>query len=94
MSSEALDLLRPRARVTEEELAQMPPTLTPAEARPWARVSRPAFYRALKVGLVPHLALGRSIRIPTYAYLSSLGVLEGEARECGISTSGDLETVE
>ena len=70
------DLLRPRAIVTAAELALMPPNLKPAEAMPWARTSRAAFYAALRSGEVASCRLGHSIRIPTRRFLSALGVLE------------------
>jgi hypothetical protein len=70
------DLLRPRSRVTAEELGLMPPSLTPAEAQPWARVSRSAFYAALSSGAISSCRLGHSIRIPTRRFLDQLGVLE------------------
>lgn len=94
MAEDLDDLLHPRARVTNDELAKMPPSLTPAEALPWARISRPAFYRLIKAGLVPHRRLGRAIRIPTHAYLSSLGVLEEAGRDSGRGSTNDLSTVE
>jgi len=63
-------LLRPRALVTREELARMPPTLTSEQARPWANVSKPAWYRALEAdGGPPHVRLGRAIRIPTARFI-------------------------
>ncbi len=70
------DLLRPRSRVTAEELELMPPSLTPAEAMSWARLSRGAFYSALSSGEISSCRLGHSIRIPTRRYLLQLGVLE------------------
>ena len=69
-------LLNPRARVTLKELAQMPPSLKPVEAQPWARLSRSAFYSALAAGEIESCRVGRSIRIPTRRFLSRLGVLD------------------
>jgi len=74
-------LLRPRGRVTAEELAQMPPSLKPTEALPWARLSRSAFYAALRAGEIDCCHLGRSIRIPTRRFLASLGVLDESEHE-------------
>ncbi len=54
----------------------MPPSLTPAEAMPWARVSRASFYSMIKTGQVHGCRLGGVIRIPTRAFLKQLGVLE------------------
>ena len=71
-----VDLLCPRGRVTAEELAQMPPNLKPSEALPWARLSRSAFYAALRAGEIDCCHLGRSIRIPTRRFFESLGVLD------------------
>jgi len=72
-------LLTPRAQVTEEELRQMPPSLTPAEALPWTRLSRGTFYQMLASGDVASCRLGHSIRIPTRRFLMSIGVLEEES---------------
>lgn len=74
--SEDADLLRPRPRVTAEELSRMPANLKPAEAQPWSRLSRSAFYAALSSGEVFSCRLGHSIRIPTRRFLKQLGVLE------------------
>lgn len=79
MDTETLDhddLLAPRSSVTEDELRRMPPSLTPAEAWPWARVSRGAFYQMVKAGQINSCHLGHSIRIPTKRFLAQLGVLE------------------
>ena len=74
------DLLRPRAVVTAEELAQMPPSLKPAEAIPWTRLSRSAFYSWLRTsGLA--LKLHGSIRIPTRRFLEQIGVLASESAD-------------
>jgi len=70
------ELLRPRGSVTEAELALMPASLKPSEALPWARVSRSAFYAALRSGEIGSCRLGRSIRIPTRRFLRRLGVLD------------------
>ena len=69
-------LLAPRVRVTLGELVRMPPSLTPAEALPWTRLSRGAFYKMLRAGDVASCRLGHSIRIPTRRFLLDLGVLE------------------
>ena len=69
------ELLRPRGLVTEAELALMPASLKPSEALPWARLSRSAFYAALRSGEIGSCRLGRSIRIPTRRFLRRLGVL-------------------
>ena len=72
------DLMTPRARVTLDELARMPATLTPAEGLPWTRLGRSAYYRWLaESGL--GCRLGHSIRIPTRRFLLALGVLDEEA---------------
>jgi hypothetical protein len=73
---ESADLLQPRPRVTPEELSRMPASLKPAEAQPWSRLSRSAFYSALSSGEISSCRLGHSIRIPTRRYLLQLGVLE------------------
>jgi hypothetical protein len=70
------DLLRPRGRVTTEELALMPASLKASEAQPWARLSRSAFYAALRSGDIASCHLGHSIRIPTRRFLKSIGVLD------------------
>jgi hypothetical protein len=70
------ELLRPRGVVTEAELALMPASLKPSEALPWARISRSAFYAALRSGEIGSCRLGRSIRIPTRRFLRHLGVLD------------------
>lgn len=70
------ELLRPRGRVTEEELALMPASLKPNEARPWARSSRSSFYAALRSGEVVSFRIGHSIRIPTKRFLAGIGVLD------------------
>ena len=71
-----IDLLRPRPHVSAAELGLMPPSLTPAEAMPWARVSRGAFYQMVKSGEIHGCRLGHAIRIPTKRFLAQLGVLE------------------
>jgi hypothetical protein len=76
--SEARSLLTPRARVTAEELAMMPPSLKPAEGQPWTRLSRSAYYRWLAASGLG-CRLGHSIRIPTRRFLLALGVLDDEA---------------
>lgn len=76
-----VDLLRPRGRVTAEELAQMPASLKVHEAQPWARLSRSAFYAALRSGEIACCHLGHSIRIPTRRFLESIGVLDESASE-------------
>jgi hypothetical protein len=73
---EGVDLLQPRPRVTAEELSRMPASLKPAEAQAWSRLSRSAFYAALRSGEVSSCRLGHSIRIPTRRFLAQLGVLE------------------
>jgi hypothetical protein len=75
-SAPDVDLLRPRPHVTAEELGLMPPSLTAAEAMPWTRVSRGAFYAMVKSGQIHGCHLGGVIRIPTRAFLSQLGVLD------------------
>ena len=70
------DILAPRAQVTRAELRRMPPSLTPAEAMPWTRLSRSAFYKMLAEGAIASCRLGHSIRIPTRRFLLSIGVLE------------------
>jgi len=70
------ELLRPRPHVSAEELALMPPSLTPAESWPWARVSRGAFYQMVKSGEIHGCRLGHTIRIPTKRFLGQLGVLD------------------
>ena len=77
------NLLRPRPRVTAEELGLMPPNLTAAEAMPWARASRGAFYQMIKAGQIPSCRLGHAIRIPTRRYLMQLGVLEEDSTVSG-----------
>jgi hypothetical protein len=72
-------LLAPRAQVTPEELVQMPPSLTPAEALPWTRLSRGAFYKMLAAGDIASCRLGHSIRIPTRRFLLGIGVLDEES---------------
>ena len=69
-------ILTPRARVTPEELQRMPPSLTPAEALPWTRLSRGAFYKMLAAGDIASCRLGHSIRIPTRRFMLRMGVLE------------------
>jgi hypothetical protein len=71
-----VDLLRPRGRVTSEELALMPASLKPAEAQPWTRLSRSSFYAALRSGDIASCRLGRAIRIPTRRFLLAIGVLD------------------
>ena len=71
-------LLHPRGCVTFAELELMPASLTPAEAMPWTRLSRGAFYRLLGSGDLPSCRLGHSIRIPTRRFLSTLDVLEDD----------------
>lgn len=90
----AEDLLKPRAFVTLEELALMPPSLTPAEALPWARKGRSGFYKALAEGEIASCRLGRSIRIPTRRYLIQLDVLE-EDRElkCPANPSSSISVL-
>jgi hypothetical protein len=75
------DLLCPRGRVTAAELAQMPASLKVREAQPWVRLSRSAFYAALRSGEIASCHLGHSIRIPTRRFLESLGVLDDSAGE-------------
>ncbi|MGO8685200.1 MAG: hypothetical protein ACLQUT_11565 [Thermoleophilia bacterium] len=77
---ELRDLLRPRGRVTADELRRMPPSLTPTEAYPWTRLSRGAFYRALASGGVVSCRWGHSIRIPTQNFLRAMGVLDDDDR--------------
>ena len=72
------DLLQPRPRVTAEELGRMPASLKPAEAQPWSRLSRSAFYSALSSGEISSCRLGHSIRIPTRRFLQQIGVLDEE----------------
>lgn len=76
MSDLIPDPLYPHARVTADELAQMPPNMTPAEALPWARISRAALYRAINSGEIEACRLGRNLRIPTRRFLAQLGVLD------------------
>jgi len=71
-----VDLLLPRGRVTNEELALMPASLKVREAQPWARLSRSAFYAALRSGEIASCHLGHAIRIPTRRFLQSIGVLD------------------
>ena len=70
------DLLKPRPFVTLGELGLMPPSLTPAEALPWARKGRSGFYKAIADGEIASCRIGRSIRIPTRRFLAQLKVLE------------------
>lgn len=74
--TEIVDLLQPRPWVTAEELSRMPASLKPAEAQPWSRLSRSAFYSALHSGEISSCRLGHSIRIPTRRFFAQLGVLE------------------
>jgi hypothetical protein len=73
---DSANLLQPRPLVTIEELNQMPASLKPAEAQPWARVSRSALYAALQSGEIPSCRLGHSIRIPTRRFLTQIGALQ------------------
>jgi excisionase family DNA binding protein len=61
------------------ELQHMPPTLTPAEAMPWIRLSRSVFYKLLASGEIGSCRLGHSIRIPTRRFLEHIGVLATES---------------
>jgi hypothetical protein len=74
--TEMNDLLQPRPRVTTEELGRMPASLKPVEAQPWSRLSRSAFYSALRSGEVSSCRLGHAIRIPTRRFLLQIGVLD------------------
>lgn len=75
------DLLRPRPQVSAAELARMPASLTPAEAMPWARLSRSVFYKMLASGDIGSCRLGHSIRIPTRRFLEQIGVLDQSGTE-------------
>jgi hypothetical protein len=74
--NEMRHLLLPRPHVTSEELGRMPASLKPAEAQPWSRLSRSAFYSALRSGEVSSCRLGHAIRIPTRRFLLQIGVLD------------------
>ena len=79
--TDSTDLLRPRGRVTAQELAQMPASLKPDEARPWTRLSRSTFYASLRNGEIASCRLGHSIRIPTRRFLDAIGVLDDDRED-------------
>jgi excisionase family DNA binding protein len=51
----------------------MPPLLTVEEAAEILRIGRNTCYELVRQGQIPHLRLGRLIRVPKHALMSWLG---------------------
>lgn len=54
--------------------AEMPAVLTVEEAAKYLRVGRSAAYAAIKSGDIPHIKVGRSIRVPRHRLEHLLGL--------------------
>jgi excisionase family DNA binding protein len=54
-------------------LLALPPVLTVEEAATVLRISRGSAYEAVRTGELPHVRIGRSIRVPRAALLALIG---------------------
>lgn len=59
-------------------LADLPLTLTVEEAADVLRISRGSAYEGIRSGEIPHVRIGRTIRVPRHMLLKFLGVLPAE----------------
>jgi excisionase family DNA binding protein len=67
------------AAKNEDELSELPPTISVARAAKLLGVSRSAAYRAAASGQLPTITLGRRVLVPTSRLLEMLGLPnEGE----------------
>jgi excisionase family DNA binding protein len=59
-------------------MTEMPLVLTVEEAAEALRISRGSAYEAVRTGDLPHVRIGRTIRVPRAALLALLGEHEQE----------------
>lgn len=57
-------------------LDELPPVLTVEEVAKVLRIGRSAAYDAIRAGAIPHLRLGRQIRVPRCKLAALLGEFE------------------
>lgn len=55
------------------DLHGLPPVLTVEETARFMRISRGAAYEAVRANEIPHIRIGRTIRVPRAALLALLG---------------------
>lgn len=55
------------------DLHGLPPVLTVDELARFMRISRGAAYEAIRANEIPHIRIGRTIRVPRAALLALLG---------------------
>ena len=62
-----------------DDLAALPPVLTVEEAAKVLRISRGAAYEAVRTNALPHVRIGRTIRVPRAGLLDLLAEGNGDS---------------
>jgi excisionase family DNA binding protein len=70
--------------------ANLPLVLTVEEAAEALRISRGSAYELVRTGVLPHVRLGRTIRVPRHLLLTFLGVDQAEDDPDASCTSGPI----
>jgi excisionase family DNA binding protein len=79
-------------------MTDLPLVLTVEEMAEVMRISRGSAYEAIRTGAVPHVRIGRTIRVPRKALLALLGedeanCLTSDAAASGIASASEVGQV-
>lgn len=67
-------------------MSELPLVLTVEEAAEALRISRGSAYEGIRTNAIPHVRIGRTIRVPRKALLTLLGEEEAPIRKADLTT--------